>query len=87
MFHLILMHRCINQLAPAYLNKSVQRNCTLGYAGTRGSDNPHLFTVRSKWRCSFVYRESLEWATLTSEIRGIKSAPLFKCTLKSYLMK
>ena len=28
MFHLILMHRCINQPAPAYLNKSVQRNCT-----------------------------------------------------------
>ena len=45
MFRLILMHRCINQLATAYLNKSVQRNCTLGYAGTRGFDNPHLFPI------------------------------------------
>ena len=35
MFRLILMHRCINQLAPAYLNKFVQRNCTLGYSETR----------------------------------------------------
>ena len=79
MFHLILMHSSINQLAPTYLNKSVQRNCTLCYAGTRGSDNPHLFPVRSEWgRCSFVFRASVEWATLPSEIRSIKSAPLFK---------
>ena len=87
MLHIILMNRCINQLAPAYFNKSVQRDCTLGYAGTRGSDNPHLFPVRSEWgKCFFVFRASVEWATFPSDIRGIKSAPLFKCTLKSYVM-
>ena len=80
MLCLVLMHRCINQLAPACLNKSVQRDCILGYAGTtygtpygtRGSDNPHLFPVNSeRGKHSFVFRASLEWATLPSEIRGI----------------
>ena len=43
MFRLILMHRCMNQLAPAYLTESIHRNCSLGYIRTRGSNNPHLF--------------------------------------------
>ena len=45
MFRLILMHRCMNQLAPAYLTESVHRNCSLGYIRTRGSNNPHFFPV------------------------------------------
>ena len=89
MFRLILMHRCIiSQLRLTSTNVCKETALHhIGYTGIRGSDNPHLFPVHSEWgRCSFVFKASVEWATLPSEIRGIKSTPLFKHTLKSYLM-
>ena len=87
MFQLILLHRCLNNLAPAYLTQSFHRNCSLGYARTRGSDIPHIFPVKSEWgRRSFFFRASIDWSNLPPEIRSIKSVPLFKNTLKSYLM-
>ena len=87
MFWLILLHRCLNNLAPAYLTQSFHRNCSLGYARTRGSDNPHIFPVKSEWgRRSFFFRASLDWSNLPPEIRSIKSVPLFKNALKSYFM-
>ena len=87
MFRLILLHRCLNNLAPAYLTQSFHRNCSLGYARTRGSDNPHIFPVKSEWgRRSFFFRASLDWSNLPPEIRSIKSVPLFKNALKSYFM-
>ena len=88
-FRLRLVHRCVNQQAPAYMNRLFQLNRDVGYnTRTRGYDKLHLNSIRTDYgRKSFTFRGSQEWNSLSPDLRKLQSPTTFRNMLRTTLMQ
>ena len=84
-----LTKRCVNQQAPAYMNRLFQLNRDVGYnTRTRGYDKLHLNSIRTDYgRKSFTFRGSQEWNSLSPDLRKLQSPTTFRNMLRTTLMQ
>ena len=87
MFRLTLVHRCVNNQAPAYLMESFQSNESCGHRVTRGFRKLHIRGVNSEMgRKATGFRGSQEWNRLSEGLRDIRTTATFRKHLKEHLL-
>ena len=81
----VLMHKCMNNLAPDYLTSLSKKRSSIHQHNTKNSNNldiPKCCTAKAQ--NSFSYRGVSIWNSLPSEILNSPSVSVFKRKLKSY---
>ena len=81
----VLMYKCMNNLAPAYLTCLFKKRSSIHQHNTRNSNNfdiPKCGTAKAQ--NSFSYRVVSIWNSLPREILNSPSVSVFKRKLKSY---
>jgi len=87
MLRLNMMHRCLHNQAPGYLQSYFSTNGSVSKCQciTRGHSKVYLRSVRTEvGRNSFSFKGAQDWNQLPSHIRNISDFPQFKKRIKEH---